>query len=316
MGLKSAKDKKQERKDKKEEVVESGGDLLSDLSVALGRRRKATSGKEKRKQEIEERAKEWEDREESHSLGGGTMMDNISCLIPPYYRTQSSFLAGRRPTSGRSYQGRHFESANQPAMNGRFATTSKDSTSSPQGSLIDDDYEPVAVDNAKSLETSSLDDVSYSAFSPTSVGYTPTAPASDLISQLLCRSSGLQVHVLAGASHPSPSSDLTLPAGISSRAYSPTSPAYSPVSPAYHPTSPAYSPTSPAYSPSTPSYRPVSAAYRPTSQAYIPRLLGCCPQRPPSHSMSSSDTKEQEFSRRSAHPSSSLGDDFSKGVWE
>ena len=310
MGLKSAKDKKQERKAKREEVVESAGDLLSDLSVALGRKRKATSGKEKKRmEEMEKQAREWEDREESHSLGGGTMMDNISCLIPPYYRTQSSFFAGRRPTSGRSYQGRPFESANQPAMNGRFATTSKDSTSSPQGSLIDDDYEPVAVDNAKSLETS----VSYSAFSPTSVGYTPTAPASDLIS-LLCRSSGLQVS--AGASHPSPSSDLTLPAGISSRAYSPTSPAYSPVSPAYHPTSPAYSPTLPAYSPSTPSYRPVSAAYRPTSQAYIPTLLGYCPQRPPSHSMSSSDTKEQELSRRSAHPSSSLGNDFSKGVWE
>lgn len=69
-------------------MVESGGDLLTDLSAALGRRRKAMSGKEKERMEErkdkvrEERAREREDREESHNLGGGTMMDNISRLIP------------------------------------------------------------------------------------------------------------------------------------------------------------------------------------------------------------------------------------------
>ena len=37
---------------------------------------------EKKEKEREER-KEREDKEEDHNLGGGTMMDNISRLIPP-----------------------------------------------------------------------------------------------------------------------------------------------------------------------------------------------------------------------------------------
>ena len=74
-GLKSAKDKKRERKAKKELPAPAGGDLLSDLSAALGRRRKAMSGKDKDKKE------DRREREE-HSLGGGSMMDNISKLIP------------------------------------------------------------------------------------------------------------------------------------------------------------------------------------------------------------------------------------------
>ena len=68
-GLKSAKERKKERKAKKEETTDSPGDLLSDLSAALGRRRKALSGKDK--------------KDEAPSLGGGSMMDKISAMIPP-----------------------------------------------------------------------------------------------------------------------------------------------------------------------------------------------------------------------------------------
>ena len=57
----------QNRKGMKEE--ESSGDLFSDLSAALGRRRKAMSGKDK--------------KDDAPSLGGGSMMDKISAMIPP-----------------------------------------------------------------------------------------------------------------------------------------------------------------------------------------------------------------------------------------
>ena len=78
-GLKSVKHKKHGRKAHKKEVEAAAGegDLLSDLSAALGRRRKAMSGKEK-----EERRDERRD-EQPHNLGGGSMMDNISRMIPP-----------------------------------------------------------------------------------------------------------------------------------------------------------------------------------------------------------------------------------------
>ena len=72
-GLKSAKERKRERKAKKEAVASTGGDLLGDLTAALGRRRKAMSGKDREKKE---------ERREDHSLGGGSMMDNISKMIP------------------------------------------------------------------------------------------------------------------------------------------------------------------------------------------------------------------------------------------
>ena len=76
-GLTDPKHRKHERKAKKETPAEStGGDLLGDLSAALGRRRKAMSGKEKKEERREEKTKE------DHSLGGGSMMDNISRLIP------------------------------------------------------------------------------------------------------------------------------------------------------------------------------------------------------------------------------------------
>ncbi len=76
-GLKDAKSKKHRRKAKKEEEIpESGGDLLNDLSAALTRRRKAMSGgRDKEKERKEE-------RKEDHTLGGGSMMDNISRMIP------------------------------------------------------------------------------------------------------------------------------------------------------------------------------------------------------------------------------------------
>lgn len=76
-GLKDAKAKKHKRKAKKEEVMESSpGDLLGDLTAALGRRRKAMSGKDKGKDQQKE------ERKEEHNLGGGSMMDNISKMIP------------------------------------------------------------------------------------------------------------------------------------------------------------------------------------------------------------------------------------------
>ena len=46
---------------------------MGDLSAALGRRRKAMSGKEK------ENRKE---KKEDHKLGGGSMLDNMSRMIP------------------------------------------------------------------------------------------------------------------------------------------------------------------------------------------------------------------------------------------
>lgn len=75
-GLKDAKERKHKRKARKEEQKEesSPGDLLTDLSAALGRRRKAMSGKDK--------PREREREKEDHSLGGGSMMDNISRMIP------------------------------------------------------------------------------------------------------------------------------------------------------------------------------------------------------------------------------------------
>ena len=77
--MKSSKNRKQQRKAKKEgdaEISSGGGDLLGDLSAALGRRRKAMSGKDK------DRDSKREDKKEDHSLGGGSMMDNISRMIP------------------------------------------------------------------------------------------------------------------------------------------------------------------------------------------------------------------------------------------
>ena len=77
-GLKNAKALKHKRKAKKEEekAISSPGDLLGDLSAALGRRRKALSGKDKL-------AREEREKKEDHNLGGGSMMDNISKMIPP-----------------------------------------------------------------------------------------------------------------------------------------------------------------------------------------------------------------------------------------
>ena len=73
--LNKGKDRKQERKAKKEEEAEKaqqgGGDLLSDLSAVLGRRRKAISGGRDSK------------KDDSHNLGGPSIMDNMSKLIPP-----------------------------------------------------------------------------------------------------------------------------------------------------------------------------------------------------------------------------------------
>ncbi len=64
-----------ERKAKKEDITDSGGggDLLGDLSAALGRRRKAMSGKDKENRR---------DKKEEHSLGGGSMLDKMSNMIP------------------------------------------------------------------------------------------------------------------------------------------------------------------------------------------------------------------------------------------
>lgn len=74
-GLKDSKHRKHKRKAKKEEAEEeSPQDLLTDLSAALGRRRKAMSGKDK--------PREREEKREEHTLGGGSMMDNISKMIP------------------------------------------------------------------------------------------------------------------------------------------------------------------------------------------------------------------------------------------
>ena len=69
-GLKNSKQRKKERKQKKEEA-DSPGDLLGDLSAALGRRRKAMSGSGRDK------------KDDAPSLGGGSMMDKISAMIPP-----------------------------------------------------------------------------------------------------------------------------------------------------------------------------------------------------------------------------------------
>ena len=88
-GLKSAKQMKKERKAKKEEEAPAGGDLLGDLTAALGRRRTAMSGRNKDKRE------ERKDKEE-HSLGGGSMMDNISKMIP---------VTGKLQTEGSGEEG-------------------------------------------------------------------------------------------------------------------------------------------------------------------------------------------------------------------
>lgn len=81
-GLKNAKERKRERKAKKEEEAPTGGDLLGDLTAALGRRRTAMSGRNKDKDEKKR------DKEE-HSLGGGSMMDNISRMIPVSTKPQA-----------------------------------------------------------------------------------------------------------------------------------------------------------------------------------------------------------------------------------
>ena len=73
-GLKNSKSMKHKRKAKKEKDSSSPGDLLGDLSAALGRRRKALSGKDRLAKEKEKK---------DHNLGGGAMMDNISRMIPP-----------------------------------------------------------------------------------------------------------------------------------------------------------------------------------------------------------------------------------------
>lgn len=68
-GLKNAKHRKMERKAKKEEqATSSPGDLLGDLSAALGRRRKAMSGRDK--------------KEDIPNTGGGSMMDKVAAMIP------------------------------------------------------------------------------------------------------------------------------------------------------------------------------------------------------------------------------------------
>ena len=75
-GLKNAKSIKHKRKAKKEKETSSPRDLLGDLSAALGRRRKALSGKDRS-------ARDREEKRDEHNLGGGSMMDNISKMIPP-----------------------------------------------------------------------------------------------------------------------------------------------------------------------------------------------------------------------------------------
>ena len=72
-GLKKGKNKKNERKAKKEET-ESPADLLGDLSAALGRRRKALSGRDK---------SSGGDKGSAGDTGEGGMMDKISAMIPP-----------------------------------------------------------------------------------------------------------------------------------------------------------------------------------------------------------------------------------------
>ena len=46
---------------------------MGDLSAALGRRRKAMSGKDKESRK---------EKKEEHSLGGGSMLDKMSRMIP------------------------------------------------------------------------------------------------------------------------------------------------------------------------------------------------------------------------------------------
>ena len=77
-GLKKATERKMEKKKKKEEeetmAASGGGDLMSALKSALNRRRKGISGKQ---------GKEGADGTESHDVGGGSMMNKISHMIPP-----------------------------------------------------------------------------------------------------------------------------------------------------------------------------------------------------------------------------------------
>ena len=70
--------------------------------------------------------------------------------------------------------------------------------------------------------------------------------------------------------------------GLTSPAYSPTSPAlnltspgYSPTSPRYSPTSPSFSPTSPRYSPQSPSLSLTSPRYSLTSPSFSPASGRC-----------------------------------------
>ena len=77
-GLKKATQRKMKKKKQKEEeeTVASGGgggvDLMGDLKTALLRRRIGISGKQGK-----------EEKAEQHDMGGGTMMNNISAMIPP-----------------------------------------------------------------------------------------------------------------------------------------------------------------------------------------------------------------------------------------
>ena len=76
-GLKKATERKMKKKKKKEEeeTISSGGggvDLMGDLRNALQRRRIGISGKQGK-----------EEKTEQADLGGGSMMNNISAMIPP-----------------------------------------------------------------------------------------------------------------------------------------------------------------------------------------------------------------------------------------
>lgn len=74
-GLRKATERRMEKKKIKEEedtvaVGSGGGDLMSDLRSALFRRRKGISGKQDK------------DEAETHDVGGGSMMNKVSAMIP------------------------------------------------------------------------------------------------------------------------------------------------------------------------------------------------------------------------------------------
>ena len=76
-GLKKATERRMERKKIKEEedtvaVGSGGGDLMSDLRSALFRRRKGISGKQGKDTA----------ESETHDVGGGSMMNKVSAMIP------------------------------------------------------------------------------------------------------------------------------------------------------------------------------------------------------------------------------------------